>query len=75
MEKHLKFIARTVTQERNLEGGHKTLNRILTVDRPAGDIKPWKDGKKPRYGRQQESCEACWGTYNLEVAGRISFFR
>lgn len=48
MEKPLKFIARTiVVQERNLEGGRKTLNRNFTMDGPTGDIKGWRDCAKP----------------------------
>ncbi|XP_036008361.1 28S ribosomal protein S21, mitochondrial-like [Mus musculus] len=76
MAKHLKFVARTVmVQEGNMEGGYRTLDRILTNNGLTEVIKPRWYYQKPCHRRccQQKSYETSWRTYNVEMAEKINF--
>ncbi|XP_006869254.1 PREDICTED: 28S ribosomal protein S21, mitochondrial-like [Chrysochloris asiatica] len=73
MSKHLKFIARTVmVQEGNVEGAHRTLKRMLTMDGLIDDTKRRWYHEKPCHKWQGESCETCRRIDNMEMAQKIN---
>ncbi|XP_006871032.1 PREDICTED: 28S ribosomal protein S21, mitochondrial-like [Chrysochloris asiatica] len=77
MEKHVKFIARTVLVQEgnvlNVKGAYRTLNRILTMDGLIDKIKGRRCYEKPCHKRHRESHETCRRIYNMEMACKIHF--